>query len=408
MKKSLFAKCSLLPKALSMLLIVSTGAVAQDAEPLSAAMKEMRRIFFSDSRINFLTFHNINEIFHTIPVAKPQEPWRLASSPKPLDFSYQFDGVTYSPNDFLERTYTNALLVIKDDNIVYEKYRNLTDASTHFLSMSMAKSITSILVGTALERGFITSLDDQITKYIPELKGSAYDGVTVRHALLMKSGVDRPDKYDPSPDSAMSRLREKTMVLNEQRTVEEALLVKRAHEPGTVFSYSTLDTTVLGWVIEKAVGKSLPAYMQEVLWQPLGAESDGFWMADGPKGVGRATNGMGYNAILRDYAKIGLMMLHNGKANGKQIVSADWVKESTVPTGPEPASDSVDHGYQYQWWTLTDSNAYMAIGLQGQFIFVDPDTRTVVVKLSYFPLGDRRPSLESPAFFRAVSAWQPK
>jgi CubicO group peptidase (beta-lactamase class C family) len=125
-------------------------------------------------------------------------------------------------------------------------------------------------------------------------------------------------------------------------------------------------------------------------------------------GVGRASNGMGFNAVLRDYGRVGQMMLHLGKANGRQIIPADWVRESTVPTGPEPADGESTLGYQYQWWTLVDSNAYMAIGLEGQFIFVDPDTRTVIVKLSYFPLSNRDASAESEAFFRAASAWVPR
>ncbi|MAW82788.1 MAG: 6-aminohexanoate hydrolase [Parvularcula sp.] len=392
--------------ALSVAALAPSMAAGEPAGP-SEAIKELRRIFFSDPKINVLTFHNIDEIFHTIPVEAAKRPWRLTYDEKKPDFTYAYDGEDYAAEDVLERTYTNALLIIKDDKIVYERYRNLTDEDTHFLSMSMAKSITSVLVGIAVEQGLISSVDDQIVKYVPELKGSAYDGVTVRQALLMKTGVNRADNYDPSPDSAMSRLREKTMVLNEARATEEALLVERIHEPGTQFSYSTLNTTVLGWVLEKAAGEPLPTYMERVLWKPMGAESYGFWMADGPEGVGRATNGMGYNAVLRDYARFGLMMLHEGKANKRQIVSRDWVEESTIPEGPEPASEDSDQGYQYQWWTLTDSNAYMAVGLQGQFIYIDPDTDTVVVKLSYFPLGAREPYRESEAFFRAASAWRP-
>lgn len=387
---------------------VTVGAASEASEPPSRALQELRRIFFADSRINMLTFHNMEEIFHTLPVraGKPAKP--MARAEAPLDFSYSFKGETVRADDFLERTFTNALLIIKDDRIVYERYRNLTGPNTKFLSMSTAKSITSILVGAAIQDRYIRSVDDQIITYVPELKDTAYDGVTIKDALLMRSGIERSDRYDPDPKSEMTRLREATMVLNERRATDEALTVKRRDKPGARFNYSTLNTTVLGWVLEKATRQPLQEYMTRRLWQPLGAEADGFFIADGPPGVGRATNGMGFNAELRDFGKIGQMMLHDGKANGRQIIPTAWVRESTVPTGPEPADADNPQGYQYQWWTLVNSNAYMAIGLQGQFIYVDPDTRTVIVKLSYFPLGNEEASAESEAFFRAVSAWTPR
>ncbi len=390
--------------------LMSSAALAQtpviDHAP-SAAILELRRIFFADRRINALTFRNMADMFHTLTVGHGDRVWQLDTDYHPLDFTYGFDGKNLNAEAFLERTHTNALIIVKGGRIVFERYRNFTDPTTHFLSMSTAKSITSILVGAAIQDGLIRSIDDQITAYVPELMGSAYDGVTIRNALMMRSGVDRPDVYDASPDSEMAKVREGAMVRNDRRSTDEALVVKRRHPPGKTFLYSTLDTTVLGWVIEKAAGKPLPDYMTQRLWQPLGAEAEGFFIADGPPGIGRATNGMGYNAVLRDYARIGLMMLNDGRANGRQIIPAEWVRASTSPHGPEPAATGEDYGYGYQWWTLTNSNAYMAIGLQGQFIFVDPDTDTVIVKLSYFPLGDEAASRESDAFFRAASAWRP-
>ncbi len=383
-------------------------SVGAEPETPTPAIQELRRHFWDES-INALTFHSIDSIFHTVPVKAGSTPSTLIRAEHPLDFSYEFSGNTHQAEDVLERTYTNALLIMKGDKIVYEKYRNFTGPSTRFLSMSTAKSITSILVGAALEDGFIRSLDDQVTAYVPELKGTAFDGASVRDLLLMKSGVDREDNYRPEPGSALAQLREDTMILNRRRTVDEAFAVKRADEPGATFRYSTLNTNVLGWVLEKAVGKPVNEYMSERLWIPLGAEADGFFMTDGPPGVGRPTNGMGFNGVLRDYARIGQMMLQQGSAGGRQIVSPEWVRESTVPIGPEPAAGPEDPwGYQYQWWTLVNSNAYMAIGLQGQFIFVDPDTRTVIVKMSYLPLAGRKDAYEeNEAFFRAASAWSP-
>lgn len=394
---------------LAIMVLPGVASAQESAEPElpTPAIQELRRHFW-DASINALTFHSIDSIFNTVPVKAGPVPSTFVRADRPLDFSYSHAGQTHAAEEVLERTYTNALLVMKDDKILYETYRNFTGPSTRFLSMSMAKSITSILVGTALEDGFIRSLDDQVVAYVPELKGTAFDGATLRDLLLMKSGVDREDNYQPAPESALAQLREDTMILNRRRTVDEAFYVKRADEPGVTFRYSTLNTNVLGWVLEKAVGRPLNEYISERVWIPLGAEADGFFMTDGPPGVGRPTNGMGFNATLRDYARIGQMMLHQGKAGDRQIVSPEWVRESTVPTGPEPANSEETLGYQYQWWTLVDSNAYMAIGLQGQFIFVDPDTRTVIVKLSYLPLAGREEVYqEIEAFFRAASSWKP-
>lgn len=376
----------------------------QPSAEATPAIQALRRNFFN-ADINALTFHSIASIFNTVPVKAGGSPSPLASAPRPLDFDYRFNGESHKANAVLERTFTNALLILKDGKIVYENYRNLTGPKTQFLSMSTAKSITSILVGVALEAGQIKSLNDQVTAYIPELKGTAFDGATIEDLLQMKSGVDREDNYQPKPDSPSAKLREETMVLNCRRSVEEVFMTKRADEPGKTFRYSTLNTNVLGWVLERATGKPVNEYMSEKLWKPMGAESDGFFLTDGPSPVGRPTNGMGFNGVARDYARIGMMMLNQGKVGDKQIVSPQWVKQSTVPTGPEPADAKELRGYQYQWWTLTNSNAYTAIGLQGQFIFVDPDTRTVIVKLSYFPQQNQDAYEETEAFFRAASLW---
>ncbi|MCW2389650.1 CubicO group peptidase (beta-lactamase class C family) [Sphingobium sp. B11D3B] len=384
-------------------------AVPTSCEPDSRAtpaIRELRRTFI-DAKINALTFHSIDSIFNTVPVKAGGQAVPLRSSQHPLDFAYKYKGELVPAQDALERTFTNALIILKDGKIVHETYRNFTGLQTRFLSMSTAKSITSILVGAALADGHIKSVDEQIVAYVPELKNTAFDGATIRDLLLMRSGADREDNYQPDSASDAARLREEIMVLNCRRSVDEALLAKRADKPGKTFRYSTLNTNILGWVLENATGKPINEYMSERLWRPLGAEADGFFLTDGPPSRGRATNGMGFNAVARDYARLGQMMLDEGRVGSRQIIPADWVRASTIPTYPEPVAQGQDQGYQYQWWTLVNSNAYMAIGLQGQFIYVDPDTRTVVVKLSYFPISNNEAYRESEAFFRAISSWNP-
>ena len=359
----------------------------------------------NDADVNALTFRSMDELFTTRTVARSGPVWELPREDHALDFGYEFEGSRYSPEQFLDRTYTNALLVLKDGRIVSETYRNNTGPDTRFMGWSMTKSLTSLLVGAALQEGRIASLDDTIETYLPELIGGGYEGVTVRQILQMRSGVDYDERYDFANPGLAASNHINALVKNTARFVEPARTIGRAHRPGEVFQYKTLDTAVLGWLLERVSGgNTIAGYMAQRLWEPLGAESDGFFIMDGPPGVGREFNGAGFNATARDYARIGQMMLDGGRANGRQIVPADWVAVSSRPTVPEQGGEM---GYGYQWWTLGDGS-YSAIGLQGQYIFVDPRSRTVVVKLSYFPPGDEAAGEETAAFFKAVSAWSPQ
>ena len=357
-----------------------------------------------DPDVNSLTFRSMDTLFTTRSVPRAGPVWQLPRNDHALTFTYNYMGATYTPEQFLDRTYTNALLVMKDGKIVYETYRNNSDANTRFIGWSMTKSITSLLVGIALSEGRIKSLDDPIDRYLPELKGGGYENVTIRQIMQMRSGVDYEERYDFDHPGAAARNHIAALVKNVARFADPARTIGRAHPPGTVFQYKTLDTAVLGWLIERVSGGStISAFMAQHLWEPLGAERDGFFIMDGPPGVGREFNGAGFNATLRDYARIGLMMLDNGRANGHQIVSPEWVAMTTKPTEPVPNGEN---GYGMQWWTF-DNGAYSAIGLQGQYIYVDPKTRTVVVKLSYFPPAEKSASDETAAFLKAVSAWNP-
>jgi CubicO group peptidase (beta-lactamase class C family) len=367
------------------------------------AVQQLRRAML-DPDTNSLTFHSMEQLFTTRSVGRSGPVWAIPRADRVLDLSYAYAGQHYTPEQFLDRTFTNALLVIKDGRIVYENYRNNTRADTRFIGWSMTKSITSILIGCALQEGRIRSLDDPITNYLPELKGGGYGGVSIRHILQMRSGVDYPERYDFGNPGIAARNHELSLVENLTRFADAARTIRRAHPPGELWEYKTLDTAVLGWLLERVSGGStVAAYTAQRLWEPLGAEAEGFYIMDGPPGVGREFSGAGFNATLRDFARIGLMMLDGGVASGHRIVSAEWVRESTRPTGgPGP-------GYGYQWWVYPGGRAYQALGLQGQHIYVDPDTRTVIVKLSYVPPdGMEAEEDESAAFFAAVSAWTPR
>jgi CubicO group peptidase (beta-lactamase class C family) len=400
-----------LRRSLILSLLVSTAVCAYPPPPadpslpvstVDPAVQQLRRSML-DPDVNSLTFHNMDQLFTTRVVGRSGPVWHMPRADHALDFTYSFEGKTYTPEQFLERTYTNALLIMKDGRIVYETYRNNTDESTRFIAFSMTKSITSLLVGIALEEHRIKSIDDPITSYLPELESGGYNGVTIRQILQMRSGVDYEERYDFGNPGVAARNHEHALVLNVARFADPARTIKRKNAPGSVWEYKTLDTAVLGWLIERVSGGStVAAYTAQRLWEPLGTEANGFYIMDGPPGVGREFSGAGFNATLRDFARIGQMILNGGEANGHRIVSSQWLAESTRPTG------GAGPGYGYQWWMGQRPGSFQAVGLQGQYIYVDPTSHTVAVKLSYFPPGDMAADRETGAFLAAASAWSPR
>ncbi len=357
-----------------------------------------------DADVNTLTFHNMDQLYDTRTVGRSGPIWVLPKVESPMAFTYAYDGGQKPAGSILEDNRTNALLIIKNGRIVTEIYRNRTSEKTRFMSWSMAKSITATLVGLALSEGRIASLDDPLTRYLPELKGGGYEGVTIRQTLQMRSGVDYEERYDFENPGIAATVFEQVLVKNQARFADFAAGLKRKHKPGEVFEYKTIDTAVLGWLVERATGSNASTYLASRIWEPMGAEADGFFIMDGPPGVGREFTGAGYNATLRDYGRFGLLMLQDGVANGRRLVPAEWVREAAAPALGQEGERG---GYGYQWWTMSNSPAYYALGLQGQFIYVDPATQTVVVKLSYHAPGDPTAVGEALSFMSAASAWRP-
>lgn len=404
---------SILFMLLTLLLLPLTGmtqqtlpAPLQGGEPSDVPIGvQILRWRMNDADINAMTFRAMDTLFTTRTVARSGPVWQLPRRDEELDFTYEWNGQRWNTGDFLAHTYSNALLIMKDGVIVHEQYLNNTDASTQFIAWSMTKSLTSVLVGCALEAGYIDSLDTPIDRYLPELRGGGYEGVTIRQVMQMRSGVDYEERYDFANPGRAASNHINALVKNTARFADAARTLPRLYEPGTRFQYKTIDTAVLGWLIERATDRSVAAYTASCLWEPLGAESDGFYIMDGPPGVGREFSGAGFNATLRDFARFGQMVLNGGVADGRRLVSEDWIAQSTQPSHEE---DPRAGGYGLQWWTTGGSEAFSAVGLQGQTIYIDPTTRTVVVKLSYFPPGPGAElQQETSAFLAAVSAWQP-
>lgn len=344
------------------------------------------RAHSQDADINVVTFRAMKEFFPTENVKKRRAS-KLKYALVDLNPDVRLGKEKVSFQKALEKTFTNALLVIKDGKIVYEQYLNGSNEKSQFIGWSMSKSVTSILVGKALERGDIKSLDDTVETYLPDLKGTAFEGATIKNLLLMRGGTDyREWSFDGKHKVHANITAMRAMYRNQMRYADVAGLgLKKINEPGTVFNYSTLTAGLLGRVLESATGMSVAKFTEKMLWRPVGMEADAYWLLDGEPGEGVALSGGGLNAVLRDFGRIGLMMLNDGRANGRQIVSKDWVRESTRYKGKKPVIKGAPRGYQYQWWTMLGTDRFEAVGIHGQFISVDPATNTVIVKLSYWP-----------------------
>lgn len=382
-------------RAVIVVLLISVVAGWQPAalgsERAAARREEARRNFFDpDQRAR--KFQSSETIFPTRTVHHGEFVRALPRARRRLDpgLRYSFRGERYSLQDFNERTNTNALLILKEGRLVTEIYRNGSDDSTRFISFSTGKSVTSTLVGMALEDGFIGSLDDRLTKYLPALQGSAYADVRIRDALEMSSGVDwNEESYDWNDRGIpMVRLWYEAMVEQRYRFVEGANTLGKAHAPAEQWNYSTMDASILGWLVENATRRRLSEYMQERLWKPAGMERDARWILDGPPSIGREMAGGMLLASLRDFGRFGQMMLDEGRVNGEQLVSADWVRAASRPQRPAVRYgmlyEGSPQGYGYQWW-LFDNGRYTAEGVYGQFIYIAPDEHVVIVKLSYWP-----------------------
>ena len=295
----------------------------------------------------------------------PRGP-ELDLGPSPLGGPTGFDG-------FLRQTSTTSFLVVRDDRVVYERYIGGSDRRTLHTTWSVAKSVLSTIVGIAVEEGQIGSLDDPVTAYLPELarRDPRFDRITLRHLLTMSSGMRYWDTDFPWPFADDSytyygpNLRE---VALEGSEIEGP--------PGEEFLYNNYNPLLLGLVLERVTGTSVSEYASARLWQPLGAERDATWSLDSAdSGFEKMESGV--NATTADYARFGLAFLHGGEWAGSRIVSEEWVREATaLDTTTDPAEN-----YQYYWWVdLERPGRFYALGNYGQYLYVAPDTGTVIVR----------------------------
>jgi CubicO group peptidase (beta-lactamase class C family) len=360
-----------------------------------------------DPKNRALAFRSMSELFPYHAIRRAGTISELPRAERRLDVRYQWKGAERTLDDLLARTRTTGFLVIKNGRIVTERYFGGADEHSRFTSWSVGKSFTSTLVGLAIADGKIAGVDRPVTDYLPELKGSGYDGVKIRDILEMSSGVDFTEEY-ANGRSGVQQMWQRTMVAETERLDDYAKSLGRKEPAGRRFYYRSVDTQVLGWLVRRATGEPLADYLSRKVWQPLGAESDATWLTDKPGPDAMEAAFCCINATLRDYGRFGLLFMNRGKHNGRQIVPATWVAHATAP---EEAQDRFGHlernyplGYGYQWWLLPgDDRAFTAQGVFFQFIYVDPAAQLVIVKTSAFEdFWDDALEMETYAAFNAI------
>jgi CubicO group peptidase (beta-lactamase class C family) len=291
-------------------------------------------------------------------------------------------------DELVEGTSTTAFLVLRDDEILVERYGHGGAADRPSTSFSVAKSYLSTLVGIALERGDLGSLDDPVTDHVPELldRDPRFAQVTLRSLLTMSSGLAYEEQGLPWSDDSV------TYYGPDLRAV--ALDAEVEQPPGERWLYNNYNPLLMGLVLERATGTSVGDYMARHLWQPMGAEADASWSLDS-EASGFEKLESGVNAVPRDYARFGYLFAHEGRVDGRQVVPADWVREATAR---DTSADPAEH-YQYWWWVDSEREGrFYAWGNHGQYVYVDPATDVVVVRL-----GREYGDVDWPAVLRDVA-----
>ena len=335
-----------------------------------------------DEDVIVANFSNMNSIAPTITINRSGKVNPFGRQPQPLPDSFVYNHEIRSIAEFLEDTSTTALLVIKGDDIAFEQYYQGTGEYDQRISWSMAKSFLSAIFGVAVNEGLIPDLNQAVTDYVPELKGSGYDGVSIRNVLQMSTGVYFNEDYGDfhSDINRMGRL----MALGGSFDDFAASLTGE-REQGTYMHYVSINTHVLGMVLRAATGRSIADYFNEKLWSKLDTERDAIYISDS---TGEPMVLGGLNLITRDYARFGRLYRDHGTINGEQVIPANWIEDSITPDAPhlmpgERDNSDTDLGYGYQWWIPQNADGeFMAIGIYGQYIYMNRKADVVIVKNS--------------------------
>jgi CubicO group peptidase (beta-lactamase class C family) len=369
----------------------AVGSAPASAQTTTQLPEDLNVLFWSQDQrdLAFRTMETVPKVVvHTVEAGGPVHPLPQGA---PIDLGIDVDA-------YMAGQRNAGLIIVQDGKIRLEKYALGYAPDGRWTSFSVAKSFTSTLVGAAVKDGFIKSLDDKVTAYIPGLKGSAYDDVSVRQLLTMTSGVQWNEDYtDPKSDVAQFNLQQP--VPGEDITVSYMKTLPREAPAGSKWVYKTGETNLIGVLVSSATGKTLSAYLSEKVWRPFGMEQNAVWML-GP--TGHEISGCCLSASLRDYARFGEFILAGGVAGGQTVLPDDWLAAATTK---QADIDMPGRGYGYQWWT-NDDGSFAAQGIFGQGIFIDPKRRLVIASNGNWPTATDPEGVGASreAFYKQVQA----
>ena len=355
------------------------------------------------SDIQVHTFRNIDRLFPVRVVKHGSQMLALPPAPQQLTrVEFSSAGKSYDLIDYMALNRVTALLVLKGGKIAYEDYEMGNTEKTRWMSMSMVKTITASLMGAAIKDGYIKSIDDPVTQYVAKLRGSAYDGVSIRYLLEMASGVKWEETYT-NPASDRRHMLQAQIAQRPGAIMDLMASLPRAGAPGTIWNYSTGETFVAGAVVRSAVARPLADYLSERIWIKAGMESDATWWLESPDGL--EIGGSGLSATLRDYGRFGLFLMNNGVAAGEKILPDGWVRDAG--SSKTIGGKVVDYGYM-TWPSAarpgsTSNGSFQAIGIYGQHIYVNPREKVVIVVWGALPKPSGRETIADEDFFAAAT-----
>ena len=360
-------------------------------------------LFSDKTRVE--NFRNFHTLFPAEPINAGERVWDFSRDSRDLPEYFEFEGNKKNIQAFLDETWTTGLVVARGERILFEEYFKDYNEESLPTSFSLAKSVISGLIGIAIERGYIGSVEDRVDTYLPEFRGTAYGAVSLQNLLTMSSGIGFDENYESfTSDINLLPIR----VFGFRHRLPDLLKdLPKIQEPGTYNEYISSNTIVLGLILQEATGVSVSQFLEETIWKPAGMEATAYWNTDTH---GYTLAHAFLSARLRDFLRFGRIYIKGGMAQGQQIIPEWWIKESIYRPEPhlQPGENPLSHwtfGYGYQWWIPENPEGdYTGIGIWGQYIYIHPGYDVVIVKTSAdydFDVRDH----ETIALFLTLARW---